>query len=96
MDDELKLRRDMERASLAASILENEIMAEAFVMLDQLYVDVWKATKYDDTVSRENLWKAQHIVGKVRGHLQAVVASGQLSARQIERDFARPKRFGIV
>ena len=39
---------------------------------------------------------AVQVVGKVKSHLEAIVANGRLAERQIAEITARPKRFGIV
>jgi hypothetical protein len=96
VDDELKLRHDMNRGGQAAQLLDNPMLVEAFQSLEEIYLVTWKATGVLDTDRREKLWLAVQVVGKVRRHLQETLSSGQLASRQIERDFAQPKRFGIV
>ena len=95
-DDEFALRRAMERAAIAQTLLENDIVKEAFDGLEASYLNAWKAAQSRDTEGREKLWMAVSIISKVKSHLQMTVASGQLSSKQIERDFRNPKRFGIV
>jgi hypothetical protein len=95
-DDEFALRRDMERATLAQTLLENDIVKEAFDTLAASYDAAWKATAWHDDAARKSLWIAGQVLDKVKTHLEMVVANGHLANRQIERDFRPPKRFGIV
>ena len=97
MSDEFAMRRDMERAAQAQQLLENDIIKEAFADLEAAYLNAWRAAQPRDTEGREKLWQAVQIIGKVKSHLQTVVANGQLASAQIERDYYTPrKRFGIV
>jgi hypothetical protein len=95
-DDEFAMRRAMERAAIAQTLLENVIVAEAFNDLEAAYLDAWKAAQPRDTEGREKLWQAVQILGKVKSHLELTAAHGRMASQQIERDFRNPKRFGIV
>jgi hypothetical protein len=95
-DDELAMRRAMERATLAQTLLENEIVKEAFDTLAASYVATWRATAWHDDEARKSLWLADQALGKVKAHLELTAAHGRMASRQIERDFRPPKRFGIV
>jgi hypothetical protein len=96
-DDEFTLRKAMERATQAQQLLDNDILKEAFSDYEAACLNAWKSAPPRDVDGRERLWQAVQVVGKVKSHLETMVANGQLSARQIERDFYTPrKRFGIV
>jgi hypothetical protein len=97
--DEFKLRQDQERARGAEALLKNDLLTEAFKGLEDSYTAAWRATTINDVSSREKLFLAINIVGKVRDHLTAIVANGKLAAaelRAIEDTAERKKRFGIV
>jgi hypothetical protein len=97
MSDELKLNAERERGARAEALLRNELLQEAFAVLEKRYVDEWRVTQFRDTDARERLWQAVNIVGKVRDHLATAVNNGKLAQRQLD-DIAngRPKRFGII
>jgi len=95
-DDEFALRRDMSAAAQVQSLLENEHVAGAFDALEASYIEAWKVAAPRDAEGREKLWMAVQVVGKVKSHLEAIVANGRLAERQIAEIVARPKRFGIV
>ena len=99
MTDEADLDQAAAKALRAQDLLDNEILTEAFDILEKSYVTAWRATGIDDTTGREKLFLAINIVGKVRDHLGAVVANGKLAEaelRELARVAERRKRFGIL
>jgi hypothetical protein len=97
--DESKLRQDQERARGAEALLKNDLLTEAFKGLEDSYTAAWRVTTINDVSSREKLFLAINIVGKVRDHLEIIVNNGKLAAaelRAIEETAERKKRFGIV
>jgi hypothetical protein len=99
MTDEFALHRATTKATRAQSLLDDEMLAEAFTALESAYTSAWRATTIEDVSGREKLFLAINIVGKVRDHLAAVVSNGKLAAKEL-KDLAdtaeRKKRFGIV
>jgi hypothetical protein len=99
MPDEIALQKDVNRAQKAGSLLDNELLKEAFEALEKSYVDFWRATKPEDQLAREKAFIAINIVGKVRDHLHAVVQNGKLATAELNKmhaDAERKKRFGII
>jgi hypothetical protein len=99
MPDEAKLQRDAVRASRAASLLENELLNEAFKTLEEQYIAFWRATKPEDEPGREKAYIAINVIGKVKDHLSAVIANGKLAQAELNKlhaDAERKKRFGII
>jgi hypothetical protein len=94
-DDEFALRRDMAAAAQVQSLLDGPVGA-AFDTLKAAYHEAWETSGPRDDEGRRNLHIAVTIIGKVRSHLDAIVANGRLAERQIAEITARPKRFGIV
>lgn len=99
MTDEDALSRAATRAVRAQSLLDNELLLEAFSGLEDAYTKAWRATTIEDVSGREKLFLAINIVGKVRDHLNAVVSNGTLAAAEL-KDLAetseRRRRFGII
>jgi hypothetical protein len=63
------------------------------------YTSAWRATGIEDVATREKLFLAINIVGKVRDHLASIVAGGKLAQAELNelaRTAERRKRFGIV
>lgn len=99
MTDEFKLLRDNDRGARAKSLLENELLTEAFAELEKAYMSAWRSTMIDDTAGREKLFLAVNIVGKVREHINNIVINGKLAAtelQEIAKLAERKKRFGII
>jgi hypothetical protein len=99
MSNEDKLRRDTSRAIRARQLLEDEMLVEAFKMLEEAYTLGWRNTLAGDTAAREKLFLAVNIVGKVRDHLAAAVTNGKLAQaelNEIARIAERKKLLGII
>jgi hypothetical protein len=93
---ESELRRDLDRASRAKQLIEDELLVDAFTTLEAAYIDAWKTSPANETERREKLWQAVQIVGRVKGHLEQVAAQGSLSRAALDEIARRPRRFGIV
>jgi hypothetical protein len=99
MVDEIELQKAVNRAQKAASLLDNDLLNEAFKTLEQSYIDFWRMTKPEDSLGREKAFIAINIVGKVKDHLQKVVDNGRLAQADLNKlhaDAERKKRFGII
>ncbi len=99
MSDEIKLTRDRDRGDKAKALLDNPLLMEAFKYLDESYLAAWRQSPALDTQAREKLHIAVNVLAKVQDHLRAVVSSGTLAAKEIERltaEAERKKRFRII
>lgn len=83
MDDEDKLAIAAAKAVRATELLENPLVVEAFKGLEDSYTAAWRATLIEDVTGREKLFLAINIVGKVRDHLEKVIANGKLAQHEI-------------
>lgn len=93
------LQQDINRAARAKALVDDALLAEAFNTLEAAYIAAWRATPPLDTQAREKLFLAVNVIGKVKEHLQSVIANGKLADAEMQRmtaDEARKKRFGIV
>lgn len=88
MTDELKLRRDLDRAAKAESLLQNDMLADAFKDLTEAYLSAWRNTHIEDVIGREKLFLAVNVVAKVQTHLASIVTNGTLAKRELD-DLAR-------
>jgi hypothetical protein len=99
MPDEIALTRDATRGVRAKSLIDNELLVEAFKTLEESYIAAWRLTNAGDSAGRERLFLAVNIVGKVQEHLNSVIANGKLAQAELNKlrdDFDRKKRFGII
>lgn len=81
MTDKLELAAA--RGQRAKALLEDELLAGAFEGLRADYLKFWEATTARDTDARERLWQAMQILGKVRTHLENIVANGTMAEHEI-------------
>jgi hypothetical protein len=80
---------EINRSNQAKQILENKIFIEAIESLKKLYSEALlekTGAKEDDT--REKLWIAYNVVGKVEQHLHTIIETGKLASKQLE-DFRK-------
>lgn len=99
MSDESGLDQAVTKAARAQELLDNELLTESFRTLEENYASAWRATTIDDVARREKLFLAINIVGKVRDHLNAVVANGKLAQaelKELAQVAERRRRFGIL
>jgi hypothetical protein len=99
MSDESRLDQAVTKALRAQELLESELLTETFKALEENYTSAWRATVIDDVAGREKLFLAVNIVGKVRDHLNAVVANGKLAQaelKELAQIAERRRRFGIL
>ncbi|KRQ11927.1 hypothetical protein AOQ73_05835 [Bradyrhizobium pachyrhizi] len=99
MSDENKLIRDAGNGVRARQLLEEELLVDAFKMLEDAYTLAWRNTKIDDHAGREKLFLAVNVVGKVRDHLQSAVINGKLAQAELDeiaRANERRRIFGII
>lgn len=82
--DEIELHCAIDRAAKAKAVLEDGVIADAFTALEAAYIDAWRLSDPRDDDGRERLWQALQIVGKVRSHLQAVIANGSIARAELE------------
>ncbi len=99
MPNESRLDAAAAKALRAQELIDNQLLAEVFQSLEESYASAWRGTTIDDVSSREKLFLAINIVGKVRDHLNAVIANGRLAEAELgelARAGERRKRFGIL
>lgn len=93
-----KLLEARNRAARAKSLVSDELLAEGFANLEAAYVTAWRATGPDQEKAREKLYIAVNVIGKLKQHLETVIANGSLADFELKtliEDQERKKRFGI-
>ena len=98
MTDQIALQKAVNRAQQARTLLESDLLKDAFRGLEEAYTAAWRATTIDDVSGREKLFLAINVIGKVRDHLSGIVSNGSVAEAEIKdlRETAeRKKRFVI-
>jgi hypothetical protein len=88
-NDQTLREAEVSRSNQAKQILENKIFVEAIDTLKKLYSEaLLEKTGAKESDTREKLWIAYNVVGKVEQHLQTVIETGKLAEKQLE-DFRK-------
>ena len=78
----------MSQANKAKQLFENPLLKESFDKLKKLYADSLFNTGAKETETREKLWLAYNVVGKVEQNLLEMIDTGKLANKQLE-DFRK-------
>ena len=80
---------EISRSNEAKQILESKLFQESIETLKKIYSEaLLEKTGAKESDTREKLWIAYNVVGKVEQHLQTVIETGRLAAKQLE-DFRK-------
>ena len=83
-DQEGKLQKEVSQANKAKQLFENPLLKESFDKLKKLYADSLFNTGAKETETREKLWLAYNVVGKVEQNLLEMIDTGKLANKQLE------------
>jgi len=89
--DEDRLSERLARANRASSLLQDELVQEAFTRLESEYVRFWRESKPHAVADREKIYVAINVVGKVREHFGRVMADGKQAQLQLQ-DLVRAQK----
>jgi|TARA_R100000005_G_C4794524_1_gene89545 hypothetical protein len=76
------------QSNKAKQLFENPLLQESFDKLKKAYQDSLFSTGVKEQETREMLWLAYNIVGKVEQNLKEVIDTGKLASKQLE-DFRK-------
>jgi len=74
----------MSRANRANSLLQDELLQEAFTRLEAEYVKHWRESLVSDQQGRERLFLAINVLGKVKQHLHTVIETGKMAEHELQ------------
>ena len=83
-----KLQKEVSQANKAKQLFENPLLKESFDKLKKLYSESLFNTGAKETETREKLWLAYNVVGKVEQNLLEMIDTGKLANKQLE-DFRK-------
>jgi len=89
------LNQEVSQANQAELILNNSLFKESINKLKKLYADSLFKTGAEEHKTREKLWLAYNITGKVEQHFTELVTTGKLAKKQLEdlRKVEEQKKF---
>ena len=80
---------EINRSNEAKQILDSKLFQESIETLKKIYSEaLLEKTGAKESDTREKLWIAYNVVGKVEQHLQTVIETGELATKQLE-DFRK-------
>ena len=81
--------QEISRSQQANQILQNNLFQESIKTLKKLYSEaLLDKTGAKESDTREKLWIAYNVVGKVEQHLKSILETGKLAEKQLE-DFRK-------
>ena len=83
-DQQAKLQQELSQSNKAKQLLDNPLLKDAFSNLKKLYSESLFNTGAKEQDTREKLWLAFNVVGKVEHHLQEILDTGKLAKKQLE------------
>jgi hypothetical protein len=90
-EEQDKLSQEVRRSDKAKQILENPIFKESIEKLKDLYTQSLFNTGAKEQDTREKLWLAYNVVGKVEDHIKEILDTGKLATKQLE-DFRKQEK----
>ena len=83
--DQIRREKELSRSSQVKQLLENKLFQEALDTLKKIYSEaLLEKTGAKEGDTREKLWIAYNVVGKVEQHLQSILETGKLAEKQLE------------
>lgn len=75
----------LERARKAQELMEDEVLTEAFDLLEQRYLQELRDTKLTQEQERTQLWHRLKVLEHIRRELQAMVEDGYVVRLNLEK-----------
>jgi len=90
-----KLNQELSQANKAKQLFDNPLLKESFDKLRELYSNSLFNTGAKEHETREKLWLAYQMVGKVEQNLIEMIDTGKLASKQLEdfRNQTKNKKF---
>jgi len=82
--EQAKLHQEVSQSNKARQLLDNPLFKEALNELKKLYAESLFNTGAKEQDTREKLWLAYNVVGKVEQHIREILDTGKLAKKQLE------------
>ena len=80
----MELEQRIYNGDRAREVLENPAFAQAFEQIDQEFYEQWKTSPIRDHEGREELFRMQTLLGKLRLTLEATMTDGKLARQHLD------------
>ena len=93
--EQAKLQQEINQSNKVKDLLDNPLLQESFDKLKNLYSTSLLNTGANENETREKLWLAYQMVGKVEQNLLEMIDTGKLASKQLEdfRNQIQEKKF---
>lgn len=88
----MSLEQDVERGRRAEEVLNNDVYAESYALIEQELVRLWRESR--DKNEREDLHKLLRMLEKARNVLESTMRSGKVAADQLRQRQSLLQRVG--
>jgi len=88
----MSLQNEAMRGDLARQVLENEVYAEAYGLIEQEITKAWRESK--NPAEREELHRALRSLAKVQRVLESTMDSGKVATEALRLERSRAQRIG--
>ena len=68
-----------QRESRAQSLIDDELLKEAFDVLRKDLMNRWQQSGSTDLEARESIWLAIRLLDRIDGHIKSIVETGQMN-----------------
>ena len=68
-----------QRESRAQSLIDDELLKEAFDVLKKDLMNRWQQSGSTDLEARESIWLALRLLEKIHGHITSIVETGHMN-----------------
>ena len=68
-----------QRESRAQSLIDDELLKEAFDVLKKDLMNRWSNSGSTDLEARESIWLAMRLLDRIQGHVTSVIETGHMN-----------------
>lgn len=90
-EDELKLRRQAERAAHAKALVEDPAVKDAFTLIEADIFRTWLNTRPGDTVLRERCHVTMSVLTSLRDNLAQMIQDGKVAQAVLNQNASKGK-----
>ena len=83
---EAQLRNEATRGQRANELMADELIVEAFELLQDRLTQEWANSPVRDSEARERIWLMQKLLKNVGDHLSEIAQTGKLASLQLEQE----------
>ena len=83
---ESQLRSEATRGQRANELMADDLIVEAFTLLNDRLTKEWADSPVRDSEGRERIWLMQKLLKNVGDHINEIAQTGKLASLQLEQE----------